>query len=274
VAEKTSTFLPVNGGRLYYERAGQGDAVVFIHAGIADSRMWDALFEGLSTDHLVVRYDQRGFGQSDAPTEPFKPEDDLRAVMQAVGVDRAALIGASLGGRVAIHAALEGPQMAERLVLIAPGISGFQWSDSTTKWWPEIEAAFEAGAIGQAVELETRMWVDGPGRQPGDVDPAIRSLAVEMGRRVYELNGNEDLAQETVPNAIDRLDELRMPVLVILGEGDLPDMHTIADTIAERVTDVRLEHIPVAAHLPSMERPHEVEALVRSFLDATANRAS
>src|SRR5690606_30071136 len=117
-------FLDVNGARLYYEDMGSGEAVVFVHAGIADNRMWDDQFALFAESHRVIRYDQRGFGQSPAPKGPFSYHADLHGVMQALGVERAALIGCSMGGMAVVDFALEHPEMTRALVAVCGGISG------------------------------------------------------------------------------------------------------------------------------------------------------
>ena len=111
-------FAEINGARMYYEVAGAGATVTLIHAGIADTRMWDAQFAALAGRYRVIRYDQRGYGQTTAPTMPFSRVDDLEALLDQLGVERTALIGCSMGGTLALDYTLTHPEQVTALVTI------------------------------------------------------------------------------------------------------------------------------------------------------------
>jgi pimeloyl-ACP methyl ester carboxylesterase len=154
---------PVEGGTLHYEVAGDGPGIVLIHPGLWDSRTWDVTFPVFAEHHRVLRYDMRGYGRSDRPTGAFSHVEDLRAVMEAAGIDRAAIVGNSIGGAVAIEFVLEHPEMATALVAIAPGLDGFiaTFGEPDFDWdtaEAPIEAAVEAGDLDLAVELEMELW--------------------------------------------------------------------------------------------------------------------
>jgi pimeloyl-ACP methyl ester carboxylesterase len=117
-------YLYANGARLFYEEAGEGPAVVLVHGGLGDLRMWDGVVPLLAASHRVVRLDVRGFGRSDAPAGEFSPHEDLRALLDGLGIESAALVGLSLGGRIVLDAALELPERVSALVLVAPGVNG------------------------------------------------------------------------------------------------------------------------------------------------------
>ena len=119
----------VPGGSLFFEAAGAGSPVILLHGGNLDRRMWDAEFAGLQSRHRVIRYDARGYGRSGPADTAFRAHDDLLALMDALGLSRATLVGLSLGGRIAIDFALAHPERVDRLVLAAPGISGGKWAE-------------------------------------------------------------------------------------------------------------------------------------------------
>jgi 3-oxoadipate enol-lactonase len=252
---------------LYAEVAGEGPAVVLVHEGICDSRMWDREWQEWSPSFRLLRVDLRGFGNS--PLEPgaFAQARDLIEALEAQGMERAALVGVSLGGRVALEVALARPELVSALVLVAPGLPGHEWSQDMRDAWAEEEAAFEAGDLDAAVEASLRTWVDGPRRRPEDVDPQVRASVGEMQRRAYELAvGVEDEEELLVDDLAQKLGEIRVPTLILVGEEDQPDMHAIAERLAREIPGARLERIEATAHVPSMERPREFDELALPFL--------
>jgi 3-oxoadipate enol-lactonase len=258
--------------KLYAEVAGEGPAVALVHEGICDSRMWDTQWEPWSREFRLLRADLRGFGRSPLSPSPFAHARDLIATLQEHGLERVALVGVSLGGRVALEVALARPELVSALVLVAPGLPGHEWTQALRDAWAEEEAAFEAGDLDAAVEASLRTWVDGPGRRPEDVEPAVRSRVAEMQRRAYELGAavEEDEEELLVEDLAQRLGEIRVPTLVLVGEEDQPDMHRIAERLAREIPGARRATIAGTAHVPSMERPREFDELVLPFLREAA----
>lgn len=257
---------------IYAEVAGEGPQLVLVHEGICDSRMWDLQWEQWSRSRRLLRVDLRGFGRSPLEAGPFAHARDVIEAIERHGFGPTALLGVSLGGRVALEVALARPELVSALVLVAPGMPGHEWSEELRARWGEEEAAFEAGDLDGAVEASLRTWVDGPRREPEDVDPVVRSLVGEMQRRAYELQGavDEDEEELFVEDVAQRLGDVRAPTLVIVGEEDQPDMHAIAKRLAAEIPGARLETIADTAHVPSMERPREFDELVLPFLEEAA----
>lgn len=254
---------------LYREEAGEGPAVVLVHEAIADSRMWDPQWETFPTAHRTIRFDQRGYGRS--PIEPgvYSHAGDLVALLDVLGLDRTSLVGGSLGGRVALEVAVAQPERIEKLVLMDAGLPGHAWSEETQAGWAEEEAALERGDLDAAVEVNLRMWVDGPHRSAANVDADMRARVGEMQRRAFELQMAvaEDAREELlVPDLSDRLEEVRAPTLVLTGDEDHDDIQSIANLLAEKIPDARRTSIPRAAHIPSLERPDEFDRVVLDFL--------
>jgi diamine N-acetyltransferase len=158
--------------------------------------------------------------------------------------------------------------MVESLVLVAPGLGGYAMSSALDASEAEIETAFEAGDFDRAAELDLRNWVDGPARSPGQTDPQVRARAHAMARRVYEAavaNGEPGRQRRLDPPAIERLERLVAPTLLIVGDGDQPDMLAIADILAARVGELTTVTMSSTAHLPNMERPTSFNAHVLAF---------
>jgi len=243
-----------------------------LHAGIADSRMWRPQEAALRAAGFDVHApDLRGFGRRPMGTEPFSNARDVEALLDGPSV----VIGASLGGRVALELTVLRPDLVERLVLVAPGLPGWAWSDETRAGWAAEEEAFERGDFDGAAEASLRQWIDGPRRSPDDVDPALRSSVREMILRSYELQSAEEAEEEAVlePAINERLGEIRCPTLVIVGDEDIADMQGIAAHVAASIGDARLESVVGASHLPSLERPEAVDALILGFLSEDQRRS-
>jgi len=230
--------------------------------------MWHPQVEVLQTaGYRVLSPDLRGFGQQLLEPAPFSYVRDVEALLDGP----AAVVGSSLGGRVALELAVLRPQLVERLVLIAPGLPGWAWSDATRAGWAEEEAAFERGDVEAAAEASLRLWVDGPRRSPETVDPAMRSAVRGMLLRSYELqqhawDAGAKEEQTLDPPVNERLAEINGPTLVLVGDEDVDDMRAIAAHIADSVNGARLTTISDSAHLPSLEKPAEVNTLLLGFL--------
>jgi 3-oxoadipate enol-lactonase len=253
---------------LYAEVAGEGPAVALVHEGICDSRMWDAQWDSWSREFRLLRIDLRGFGRSPLAPGPFAHARDLIATLEEHGFDPAALVGVSLGGRVALEVALARPELVSALVLVAPGLPGHAWSESLRADWEAEEVALVAGDLDAAVEVNLRTWVDGPRRRSTDVDAEVRRRVGEMQRRAFELQlvVEEDDEELLVEDLAQRLGEIRAPTLVIVGDEDQPDMHAIAQRLEREIPSARRATIPATAHVPSLERPREFDELVLPFV--------
>jgi 3-oxoadipate enol-lactonase len=250
--------------------AGEGPAVVLLHAGICDSRMWDPQWESFTRLHRVLRFDLRGYGSSPSEAGTYSHARDTLDLIAEHGMDRAALVGVSGGGRIALEIGIERPELVTALVLVGSGLPGHEWSDSLHAVWREEEAAFEARDLDAAAEVSLRTWVDGPRRRPDEVDAAVREQVAVMQRRIYELEVSLDGEAEEeplVPDLAERLSEIRAPTLVLVGEEDVPDIHAIAQRLAAEIPGARLETIAGAGHVPNMERPREFDELVLGFLE-------
>jgi pimeloyl-ACP methyl ester carboxylesterase len=254
---------------LYVERAGSGSPVVLIHEGIADSRMWEPQWKSYSERFRVVRLDLRGFGQSPPAVGTFSLSGDVVQLLDELELGPATLIGVSLGGAVAMETTIARPDLVSRLVVVAPGLRGFEMSDETKRGWEEEEAALGRRDVDEAVEINMRMWVDGPSRSPDEVDPDVRSKVAEMQRRAIEIwleAGEEGEHRALVEDWGDRLSEISVPTLVLVGELDRPEMLEIAERLEAEIPNARRETIADTAHVPSMERADEFDRLVLEFL--------
>ncbi len=262
--------VTVHGAELAFEHEpqGAGAPLVLLHAGICDRRLWDGVVERL-TGRSWLRYDLRGFGESTLPEASYEPYRDLLGLLDARGIDRAALVGVSFGGGVAIDAAIAAPDRVAALVGVCTGPFGREWPDDLMRQAEDADRAAEAGDLEQAIELELRMWVDGPQRAPDELDPAQRELARDMNRAAWRAgNGGEGV--EVQPLAVGRLDEIRAPTLVVDGELDQPHSRQGCRLLADGVPGARYVLMPGVAHLPPLEQPEAFVREVTDFLERAA----
>jgi pimeloyl-ACP methyl ester carboxylesterase len=256
----------INGARIHYERSGSGFPVLFIHAGIADGRMWAPQATAWATHFDMIRPDLRGFGDSELPPVSYSSRKDLVGLLDHLGVERAHVIGCSMGGTAAIDLALEHPERVERLVLVAGGVSGSNLGAADAALFSAIEAADRAGDLDAVNRAEVRLWVDGPRRPEGSAPAAVRDLVLEMNSSALHSDWASAQDQGIDPPAINRLGDITAPTLVIVGDQDLPHASANADVIISKVRGARSATIKNAAHLPSLERPEEFNRMVLDFL--------
>jgi 3-oxoadipate enol-lactonase len=234
--------------------------------------MWDPQWETFRQSHRVLRYDLRGYGRSPIGPGPFSYARDLLQLLEQEGLERASLVGVSMGGRIALEVALVRPELLEALVLVGAGLPGHDRSAERNAADEAEEAALAHGDLDAAVEVILRTWVDGPRREPEDVDPAVRARVAEMQQRAYELQLPvwETAKEEPLADDLsERLGEVAAPTLVLVGEEDLPDIHEIAGRLAREIPNSSQASIADTAHVPNLERPREFDELVLGFLEAS-----
>ena len=265
-ANTQTHYITVPDGSLACTVDGEGPWLVLIHAGIADSRMWDAQIPDFVGHFRVLSYDMRGFGNSTQPEAAFSHHDDLKSMLEALDIERAHILGVSMGASVALDFALTYPQMVDRLVLCA-ALGPPPRSESLLAGWAKAEEAFESGGLPAVNEVEMKIWVDGPRRTTDQVDPEVRALVAKMNLPV--LQSEDAVEHESTPldpPAHTRMTEVLAPTLVITGDLDQPDVLDYTARLAAEIPNARLEVIDGAAHMLNMEAASRFNTLVVNFL--------
>ncbi len=259
--------LALDGTELHYDVAGQGAPLVLVHAGIADRTMWDDQFTALAAHFQVIRLDLRGFGQTLPVAGEFAHRHDLVRLLDHLGVERAHLLGCSMGGGVCLDFALEFPDRVTGLVLVCSRPGGYPAAHPAPPQLPAVEAAFDAGDFALASELEVQIWLDGPQRTPDQVPAALRDRVRAMNL-VALVNEAKELGaeQKLTPPAYTRLAEVKAPTLVIIGGIDVPDTVAAGHYLTAHLPHARAFVLPDCAHLPSLEQPELFNRVVSDFL--------
>ncbi|WP_120339023.1 alpha/beta fold hydrolase [Cryobacterium soli] len=263
--------LDVPGASLYYEAHGHVSkpALLLIHAGIANLRMWDPQVPALAADHYVIRFDTRGFGQTSTEDVEFSNRADALAVLDHLGVARATLIGCSRGGSIAIDLAVEHPDRVAGLVTIGSGPSGFpptELTDVEDAKFDEIDRAFEAQDWHRQARLEAALWDFGPLRREEDLDPEFVSTAYALNR-VNVIHAEENpVSLPLDPPAFDRVVDITVPTLVTVGEYDISEVLAQYEYLVSTVPEASGCVFRDAAHLPNVEQPADVERVLLGWL--------
>ncbi len=265
--EVSRGFAAVNGARLYYEETGEGAPVLFVHGLCLDTRMWDGQADALAERFRVIRYDARGFGKSTVPDGEFRHADDLHALLEYLNVPAVHVVGLSMGGRIALQHTVLYPEATTSLVLVDSALDDFEWSDA----WDASLDAIEQCAQREGAQAANQMWLEHELFAPARERP---ECAAQLATMVGEYSGwiwaHDSPARGIDPPARARLGELRVPALVIVGERDLPDFHTIADVLADGIPNAQKIVLAGVGHMANMENPAAFNAELARFLTAQA----
>ena len=260
-------YCELAGARIYYEAEGDGEPVLFIHAGVANLRMWDQQATALGDGYRVIRFDTRGYGRTESEHVEFSNRADAAAVLDEVGEVSAHIVGLSRGGHIALDFALEYPTRTRSLTVAAGSVGGYESPFTSAVDWDEVEAWEDAKDWDRLTEFETAFWVDGPGQPRDRVAPEIRAMVMDWIASNYQSDKEAAIPQPLNPPAEVRLDDLHAPLLVMVGELDDPETNDAMRHLATRVSGARLETLPTA-HMINLEQPERFNAVLSEFLDS------
>ena len=251
---------------LSHDVAGDGEAVLLLHSGAADRRQWDGQWAALTASHRVVRPDLRGFGATPPPAEPgWSDSADLLALLDALGIDRVAVVGSSYGGRIALELATVAPHRVSQLLLLCTAYPGVPRTPAVEAFGAQEDALLEAGDVEAAVALNVATWL-GP-----DADDEARAALTTMQRHTFEvqLPAPDDL--DPVRPDVDAA-AIDVPAVVFSGGHDLDHFQDVARHLADQLPHARLVELSWAGHLPGLERPEQTGYLLLAELAGSTDR--
>ena len=266
--------VTVPGGSLFVQQEGSGPPVVLLHAAIVDSRAWDAFVPGLTVrGYRVIRYDRRGFGRSTTEDVPYSNRADLAAVLDAVGVERAVVVGNSQGGQIALDMAIEHPERVAAVVSVAGGLGGYEPepTPAEAELYEQLERLEGSGDAEAIAAFDSDIWVNGPGQARDRAPAHIRDAVREMDHANWDPPRITGQPIRLEPSAAARLDKLVAPVLVVAGSLDVSDAWLTAEHLAAHTPNARAVLLPDVAHMVGMEAPSELARLVDEFLATTGD---
>jgi pimeloyl-ACP methyl ester carboxylesterase len=263
--------LEVQHGKIAYDVAGKGHPIILLHEGIADRRMWNREFPLLSHDHLVARYDFRGYGGSTPATSKYSPVEDLVALLDQLGATRPLIVGPSMGGKVAIDLTLAHPDRVGALLLIAPGYSGMDYDhvpggkatfERDERLSKAAAEAWTAGKLDEATEHLRDLWGSA---LTGSALDLFRTMVRENAKEVFEERSGQFETREGEP-AASRLGEIRVPVRILVGDRDNPAMPHLANYLAKGIVGAKVQLVPGADHLLNLSKPDAFDRALREFV--------
>ena len=265
----------VNNTELYYEVAGTGHPLTLIHGMLLDRRSWDDQFDVFARQYQVLRYDMQGWGDSaqEQVEQPFSPRQDLLSLLEYLNISKTYLLGLSGGGALALDFTLEHPDKVDALILVASGLSGYpqRMTETIQAFIGQYYGALQQKDIASAAEATVRFWTDGPRRTPEQVSAQARARITDMSTQHIQRHGDLLAHQQHMlalePPAIDRLAEVNVPTLIVVGDEDTPEILEIADRLEQGIVGAKKVVIPGTAHHPNMEKPEEFNRVVLDFLN-------
>jgi 3-oxoadipate enol-lactonase len=254
--------VDVNGARLWYDEAGSGETVLLLHGGLGDSGLWEPVVPFLAKRFRTIRTDLRFFGRSTGPAMPWSWHDDVIGVLDELGLERAALVGLSLGGRIALDVALAHPERLWAVVGVAPGLGGHDGAAYSEEQEARYDAAEAAGDLEAAMAVDFEVWA------PLGADERIRQL----WRATPDANPLPDGVEPRFPAgppARKRLGELAVPALVVTAAHDPAGFREIGPLVANAAPDAR--HVELDSdHYVTLREPELLAGVLLEFLVATA----
>jgi pimeloyl-ACP methyl ester carboxylesterase len=260
------------GARLVYEMTGEGPAVVLIHGFGLDMRMWDPQVGPLAARFRVVRYDCRGFGASGPfdPAVPYTHAGDLVALLDHLDIGDAVLAGLSFGGRVALQTTLAASDRVRGLALLDAVLDGVPWDPESARALDEVARRVQAGGMLAGREAWLAHPLFAAARERPDLAGA---LAVMVAGYPGQHWLDQDPHRQTRP-PIDVLEGVAGPVLIAVGERDVPGFREMSAVLARRIPGAIYRVVADAGHMINMEQPAAVNELLTRFMlqDASWNR--
>lgn len=255
----------IQGVNFNIEVQGTGEPLVLLHGGYSNLKAWDLHVERLAQAYQVIRYDQRGYGQSDAITTPFSYYQDLKSVLDHLGITRASVVASSFGGSAAIDFALAYPDRVSKLILVAPSVNGAKYPLRLS--WEGMKDFLRVRrvGIGKAVEhfMKNSFW-----HYLVPQDQTLRTQFKELyvSNEVF-YQGKPNLHRPLMPPAYSRLNEISHPTLVMEAELDLPFNKQICSYVHKNIPASEFVQLRQCGHYPHLEQPAEFIELILEFLN-------
>ncbi|HOW10596.1 MAG TPA: alpha/beta hydrolase [Bacteroidales bacterium] len=268
-----SGFAYINGASLYYEVSGKGKPIVFIHGNFGDRRHWDLQVDYLSRKFMVIRYDVRGFGKSSLPKidEPYSDQDDLKALLEFLKIEKAHICGLSRGSAVATDFAISYPEMCYSLISAGPWAGGFGSgkfkSASADSMYAIVPKANEILRNYGPKECTDFIWKGNNCLARSVVNPATLNSLLKMGyEHSYWSLLNKSPITSLNPPAMSRLTDIKLPTLIVTAEYDLESCKEIADIMEKEISGSVKVSIKGAGHIMNMDKPLEFNRLISDFV--------
>lgn len=268
-----SGFVKIGNAEIYYEEQGSGTPLLLLHGGGVDCTMWDLQFNEFSKHFRVIRYDARNYGKSTTGDGPYANHEDLAALLDALKIDKAVVLGLSMGGGIAIDFAVEHPERMLALVSVGAGINGAEFEDPDyEKNRIKEQEALKKGDLYEFIEWIIRSWGDGPKRTPEQMNSDVRKKIHYMMWVTYSKFNPKARPQALKHTADKRLHEIKCPTLSITGKLDMSVIHRLSDMLVQQAPNAKHVSVKNVAHYVNMEAPAEFNRIIIEFLKSSLGK--
>jgi 3-oxoadipate enol-lactonase len=256
-----SGYINVDGGKLFYEIAGDGENIVLLHDGLVHREIWDEQFPLLAKNYRVCRYDRRTYGKSSDPQAPYSDIEDLNQLFIQLNIDTAIIFGMSSGGGLAIDFTLKYPDKVSALVLVGAVVSGYGYSAHMMTRGGHIKSFSELSDPQKSIKYW--VWED-PYEIYSDNIKAKEKVVKLLEANLHPARGRYSKPPDRP--AARFLSEIQVPTLVLVGEFDVPDVQAHAGVIDFGIPNAKREIILKSGHLIPLEQPEAFNTSVLKFL--------
>jgi 3-oxoadipate enol-lactonase len=263
--------IPAGNWHIYYERQGKGDAILLLHAGLQDHTMWKDQVAALSKNYDVITIDMPFHGATTGMDTVTLIQDIIKIVLDSLHIQKVSLAGLSMGTSAVQDFIIAYPQRVNKAVLIAAGINGYDRDhiiDSLSiEWWGKFKKALDQKDTAAAAVEFTKAWAEGIYRSADSLKAPVSQYVYTttlQTLRQHKMEGWPLLQQH--PPAIDKLSSIKVPVLIIHGDKDLPYIIASCQYLEKNISGSKRVIIKDVAHMLNMEKPGEVNELIMDFL--------
>ncbi|MCL4254946.1 MAG: alpha/beta hydrolase [Anaerolineae bacterium] len=260
-------FVTVNDKPIYYESTGTGKPLVFIHALLMNGRMWSDQVAYFSDQYQVITLDLYGYGKSKLTESRIMDfPEDIKGFLDALNIEKAHIVGLSMGSMQAQSFALTYPNRVDKLALISTGSAGFDYPDEAEAWWTEFITAVKARDFTTAKHIFTRTFVDGH-RNPARDEVKSRTQAMMDDYDFVHLL-DDTLLWKEYDITLAAYKAYTAPVLVVAGD-DEPPVHKVVEAsqfLATQFPNAKCEVIANASHFVNLDQPETFNRVLKAFL--------
>lgn len=265
---KNKGIFKTKGANIYFETKGKGENLLFIHAGIADRRMWDREFFTMSKYFKTIRIDLPGYGLSDFTGGEYSYNDILNGVLEYLSVEKTYMIAASFGGKIALDFVLSNQDKCQGMILIAPAVSGWDDSQYLLDYYSEEDKLSQLEEFEKIAALNYNTWIL-RNRHTESVKRDIKDLVMDMQMKsLMKKEPDTESMEIEEEDIILKLRNIKIPVLVVIGDNDVEDFQNIANLIHKEIDSSKKIVIKNATHLANLEYPELFESILFNFFSS------
>jgi pimeloyl-ACP methyl ester carboxylesterase len=261
LAQIQEGFVNVENGRLFYQKQGEGQPILFLHGLCLDHRMWDDQIHFFAPQFTCITVDLRGFGKSTVPSAPYSFHEDLRILLDSLHIaEPVTIVALSMGGKAAINFTLTYPVRVKTLILVDAAVDGYPFKDFVLK--PIYNVASDKG-----VDSANQLFLENPifacSRKNEKVFAEVRDMVLSYSGWQWT---HQNPMKYLTPVAIEQLDRIETPTLIVTGENDIADFQDIAQLLHKKIKQSTIQTIEHAGHMCNMENSRAFNDLVLKFI--------